>query len=980
MFNSSKLINKQNMADMTQSENVTDRSSLLEREDKNQRKTRLTPSSSSSSCSSKESKDSLTEQELKTRPKVNPMSEIGSVPPSLITIGVATQQERKKDLKKVTELIDALYDVLYIYGYSDERESLYLDKVGARNKTIRDKLKLRNLYLDFVFRTGFGSWKDLFKYKINAYFSFINKQEVPPPPVGLEQFKSLLDPAFLFFGRAKRFIQILNLNVEKKKSFAQSIAQSKKAAPAVHPEMVEEAERKTFAHLTTPREDVPNFAIYDGVFSHQINRDTMCYQLRRTIRECLGNKTLTWSEVTKPFVPSTSSNYNWDRKNLGAVGAFLSNEEIYKILRPLLGRRDLVKKDLGSVTLSEELSELYGRAGKEEQSLFEGSENPVDKETLALLYDGEELCILWKDQIYPTLIREALGELPRTMVIGLPEPLKVRCITAGPPLTYTALKPVQQWLWRNLKSQSVFQLIGTPVTQDIVKSMMGTLQKLEVFISGDYKASTDNLHSWVSECLLDELVTMFREKVYEPDALNLGQIADFEVLMRRALTGHMIMDPRMNASYRKGNHIRDEDFKEQKEGQLMGSIISFPFLCLANAAMCRWAMEISDKVNYKVVDRHISGYTTARLLINGDDCLFPGRKDGTEVDAFGQSYRVGIFDIWKKVTGFGGLESSVGKTFVSKKFMTINSVQYEYSNETRDWEEDIGGNASDVDFLELKYVNMGLVYAQSKSGERGKNFFTLGSVHEDLKNTCPVELFAKATELFIRNAKERKYRPKLDNNGKPIRKDGRTVYVEEFFKSIKNAGVPWYLPSWLGGLGLQVPNEKDWDDKGSLRALRKYGKIVRDNIESYRPMNYKNFAKWQFHKLVDSSLDEFAFLKNQNFVKITYDETQRVLSDEYQKLYNLCVVERFLLDALVPSNPKSGDRFDKIAKDTPLEEQNQMLTEVFIHNSKMWRHLFRDHSHTQSGLLEVEDLEGESKDFPLSCFDVRQPTHCLINV
>ncbi len=870
----------------------------------------------------------------KNKGMTNPIN-VKSIPGPKPNTGVATQCKVQEDLKKVNILIKLIYDVMKIYGYGEER----FKSDEFRKKHSDDVDRLRNDFTAYTKANGIGSWKDLFKYKINAFFSFVMEQEVPPLPPGIDSFPNLKDPSFIAYGRGKRFIRLLKFNERKLESFAQSFAQSKKGAPPVSHEMVEEAEMKTFIHLTTPRKDIDSFVIFDGVFEHPINRDTACYQLRRTVREIFRNKIPTWDELTRPFVPSTSSQYNMDRSNAGAVGAFKNNERINEILHSdelLLLKKEgkLIRKSLGPVQLKKELTELYGKAGVVDQERIDNDlENLVVKGSIGLHFDDSELCKLWKNRIYPALIQEALEEEPRTIVIGLPEPLKVRCITAGPPLTYTVLKPMQKWLWRTLKDLPNFKLIGTPESVDIVKNQLGELLAGREFISGDYKASTDNLHSWVSECLLDELCCMWEENGNVDFPID-----KFRTLMRRALTGHELLNPAYNANYRKGDHIPDKYFVPQKEGQLMGSIISFPFLCLANAAMCRWAMEISDIKNYSLIGKR-RFHEECPLLINGDDCVFHGPIDN-------------IFNNWKRITAFVGLESSVGKTFRSRKFLTINSRQYSYKMSCG-WEDYSGLSEEPYEYEEIKYVNFGLIYGQKKDGIRGKPFYRLGALHRDLFRTCPPEYFKKASKLFIESNSVKRYIEFRNDKGEITEK------VEDFFADMRNSHVPYYVPEWLGGLGLVPTKPKhvnEWD--------RKICSFLRANMSGeMRPSKLSEESNYAFHSLVDEYLSDYLFLSDQNFKEVEYDGTTRVLSQEFQKLYTSTVVEILLCESL-------DERIRPLIKTA--KRKNEIKAR---RNATIWEHLRHNPSVgciiNRESQIDLEDLISEKKEFSLCCFDVR---------
>jgi len=864
---------------------------------------------------------------------------------------IAIQKDPRDDVKKVKILVKAIYDIMKIYGYNDKKnlshnaQPSYGQCVDFRKKTLKDKLRLEEIYLEYVAKVGPGSWKDLFKYKINAFFSYVMEQEIPPAPPMIVEFPDLLNPATISYGRGKRFIR--NMDKETLESFAQSVAQSKKGAPPVSPEMVYEAEVKTFKHLTTPREDIPDFEICDGDydfgnFYYPINRETICFQLKRTVREIFHRKVPSWDELTKPFVPSSSSQYNFNRKGMGAIGAFKSNEAITNSYEKQVS---FVSKALGPVQLKEELTELYGQAGIEDQDRIDRDfENIMVKDTIALHFNGEELCNLWKNVIYPKMIDEALIEQPHTIVIGLPEPLKVRCITAGPPLTYSVLKPMQKWLWRQLKDQSCFQLIGTPVTSEIVRSQLGRLGFAEKFVSGDYKASTDNLHSWVSECLLETLFEVFREGYEEGKCEKdefFNQLGNFETLMKRALTGHKLMNPKYMRMYRQGHLTYDEPdlFRDQKEGQLMGSVISFIFLCLANGALCRYAMEISDFENYKLVDRPIPGYSTARLLINGDDCVFPGKEK--------------LFKLWKDITAFGGLESSVGKTFVSDKFLTINSMQFAYEDIKVDWEQ-LSGETFSYKYNEIKYVNLGLVYGQKKSGTRGKPFYRLGAISRDLHRSCPPNLYDAAFKQFIKANSVQRFREKQDENGK-------VTIVKDFFGSLADAKVPWFYPEWLGGLGL-VPSSKSRSNSED-RIRSRCASYIREGLGngSIKIATMSNLPEWKFHNLVYNEIEDYAFLENQNFKKVEFDGTERSLESENSKLYQLLVVDQLLT--------KTSEQLKAIVDE---DREELILRRAYENNIKVWNAAYRSvkKGETTSAILD-SDLESEKKPSYLSCFDVR---------
>jgi len=152
----------------------------------------------------------------------------------------------------------------------------------------------------------------------------------------------------------------------------------------------------------------------------------------------------------------------------------------------------------------------------------------------------------------------------------------------------------------------------------------------EVWVSGDYTGATDNLKSEVSEIIVSEIC-------------RVAQLSDSTSrLFKVALTGH-------------GLELPNGDVIAQTNGQLMGSPVSFPVLCIANLALTVVAL------------RRVEGQTSrpighSGIAINGDDIGFGAGPDGIAS--------------WKEVTTEGGLSQSVGKNFESSDFIQLNSQMF----------------------------------------------------------------------------------------------------------------------------------------------------------------------------------------------------------------------------------------------------------------------------------------------------------------
>lgn len=417
------------------------------------------------------------------------------------------------------------------------------------------------------------------------------------------------------------------------------------------------------------------------------------------------------------------------------------------------------------------------------------------------------------------------------------EALKIRVISKGPPFLYTALKPLQMWLWSQLKGNSVFELIGKPVTEETINSCIGDigLRPDEIIISGDYKSSTDKLHSWTSECSAREIARVLREN---------GQFSPLlEDLLIRSLTGHIFVD--------------EDGFKfPQKEGQLMGSISSFPFLCLANAAMCRWAMEKADGVTYRLSDKPttVKG-RIAPLRVNGDDCVFRGKKDL-------------LVDFWEKITAFGGLETSIGKTYYSRDFCVINSVLYDFSGSGQHGISDdvrlkLGLKPRVWKWTERKYVNLGLLYGlqRSTTKESTVGIESLGTIHRALHLSCPTKVWEHTSKTFLY----------LHGN---------------LLNSYK---LPWFIPEWAGGVGLVTTTSRGV----SLRDQLCVSAIKHDwHKAEYRPRPVSLAAEWRMHRHVMERLDKNG-VGEVDFKFITPNGSceRYNIENNYAKVYKYATIE-----------------------------------------------------------------------------------------
>jgi len=203
--------------------------------------------------------------------------------------------------------------------------------------------------------------------------------------------------------------------------------------------------------------------------------------------------------------------------------------------------------------------------------------------------------------------------------IQVQEPLKVRNLTAMPS-HHQVLKNYQKAIKAYIDKDPSFKLTNDPNILKAVQSMQWP-NHLH-FTSGDYSAATDTIHRDV---------------------------------VLAAISG--INDPLLNTSFdcftvidSEGNHMIN-----QNNGQLMGSLISFPVLCLINKWIYEYTQELSDE-------------ESTVPLINGDDILFKST--------------VQFHNEWRNNICLVGFRPSPGKNFLHKNYFTINSRPFLFNTGT----------------------------------------------------------------------------------------------------------------------------------------------------------------------------------------------------------------------------------------------------------------------------------------------------------
>jgi len=363
--------------------------------------------------------------------------------------------------------------------------------------------------------------------------------------------------------------------------------------------------------------------------------------------------------------------------------------------------------------------------------------------------------------------RNGNGERARCVIYAIREPLKVRLITAGTPDLYGACKPVQRAMWQALQRHLTFELTGSEVTETLLETVLNRCPEYswwDMFCSGDFKASTNNIHADCTEVAVD--------------AWCGGDIAMKNFVMSALGEQWLYADK------------KDENPVLQTYGQLMGSPLSFPILCVINAAIARMAYERSTGRSFKLKE--------LPFLVNGDDFL--ARMDHK------------TYKWWDFLISEVGWEQSLGKSYFLSDYVQINSQTRKVYRQ-----KDMYYFSRRIPFVNDGFLNqMKKATFQIDSTPLEAMSFKWSKQYEEVK-ALPGVLGRRAAEILLSN---------LNDVLTYLHNEGLTPYRLNL-----------YNPVILGGLGIMSDDSTNWDWGLANKSLRykpvRTGKITRELIRGW---------------------------------------------------------------------------------------------------------------------------------------------------
>jgi len=322
--------------------------------------------------------------------------------------------------------------------------------------------------------------------------------------------------------------------------------------------------------------------------------------------------------------------------------------------------------------------------------------------------------------------REGKLEVQPSCII---EPMKIRIITKSSVGSYQGLRRIQKTIHSRMKRDTEFSLIGEPMDEETAKSIGTWWQPGSFYVSGDYSGATDNLKSEISDYLLQQILKGDRNGLFWKENSMFRKAIQGFTQTRVIYAKNTIPNYSGVCDYVRTG-LLPEAF-DQSNGQLMGNVLSFPILCLAN--YCCYVIALQRWLNRKLSRSEVR--QNYPVKINGDDILFCNNMS--------------FYSIWLKVVREFGFFPSPGKNFISEDFFQINSMLFkvvtgsrkssEVSFKTSD--DSHGGSLADYldegvpvwncwdvkseksddpynyvvkEIKEIKYVNFGLALSRAK--------------------------------------------------------------------------------------------------------------------------------------------------------------------------------------------------------------------------------------------------------------------------
>jgi len=390
------------------------------------------------------------------------------------------------------------------------------------------------------------------------------------------------------------------------------------------------------------------------------------------------------------------------------------------------------------------------------------------------------------------------------------EPMKIRLITKPGLGLHVRMHKLQRalrsYIYRDL--WDIFALTGEPLERHHLWSLIGRgFHWDEGMCSGDFSQATDLLKGEVTSRIVQLILgdrLMGRDPRLYANVLNTLQGVD--ILQTRTVLPKY--GTKSNPCVLDNFEYKLQDFR-QKNGQLMGHVVSFVILCIANYCAFWDSHEryLGKTLTFSEMRRR------RPVKINGDDILFKTNSEH--------------YNLWCNVINEYGFQQSVGKNYFSDRFLQVNSELWRIDTRLTD---EIQKRLISV--RKISYVNFGLLTNRKKQDcsidASVSSFWTkfqdgalnslsgrlaaLPDIRSKLMNDIPDTFRVVVDNLFKTHC-----HPIVST----MLKSGEKMGVKMFERLIyNNLGIPGFDELWREcfstGLGVEV------EQRGALNDMSSY--------------------------------------------------------------------------------------------------------------------------------------------------------------
>jgi hypothetical protein len=478
------------------------------------------------------------------------------------------------------------------------------------------------------------------------------------------------------------------------------------------------------------------------------------------------------------------------------------------------------------------------------------------------------------------LCRECLEKPSVIKPIGLKEALKVRGITTPAALETWLTRPLQQFLFKQLKQHAVFGVTATPLRAEHLQQAFQVLFPGEKIVSGDYDNATNMMIGSYTRVCIRRICS------------RLGLSEDYSRICERALC-----DCEFDFTYFNNADVKREFKATQIEAQPMGKVLSFSILCIVNFAVCRKACEL-DCASIITINKF-------RGLINGDDCCFPIKN----------------FDHWVGCSAMVGLNNSIGKTFWADSFVEMNSRTF-----LLDGKRDSINLVTDIHFTEIPFLNFGLMKGMVRSDGGGYSNTDVKKISSEYR-----ELAEAVSRMgWCHRELTRGFEFAFDDLTNLFKH-----YHNRFLLSPYLEGIPYHIPTWLGGLGLGVGHQPQWlisdvQRKCAGWIYQNFNKLKPANVALSKTCLLDDIVEREFDRLLKENdvqdIDPFQRLETEDgiFSVDIQQENQLVYGQVIESTWRTKELNQFFVDV--------DDDFILLS--------SRIAAKKLQHNTDIWRQAF----------------------------------------